>query len=93
MKKNILLIATGAMLFGSCVTFGKYEALESNHTQLRRDFNAVQGELNDLREENAELQRQNQSLNSEIVDLNERQQTGRIEQSVASRDSQHETGV
>ena len=71
MKKNILLIATGAMLFGSCVTFGKYEALESNHTQLRRDFNAVQGELNDLREENAELQRQNQSLNSEIVDLND----------------------
>ena len=51
MKKNILLIATGAMLFGSCVTFGKYEALESNHTQLRRDFNAVQGELNAVRDE------------------------------------------
>ncbi|MBP5516481.1 MAG: OmpA family protein [Bacteroidales bacterium] len=69
MKKQIALIGMSALLFGSCVTLGKYEALESKNTQLRREFNATQGELNDLREENAELQRQNQSLNAEIVEL------------------------
>lgn len=71
MKKQIFFIAMTAVLFSSCVTLGKYEALESKNTQLRRDYNATQGELNDLREENAELQRQNQSLSSEIVDLND----------------------
>ncbi len=69
MKKQFFLLAMGTLLFSSCVTLGKYEALESKNTQLRRDYNAVQGELNDLREENAELQRQNQSLGAEIVDL------------------------
>jgi len=69
MKKSILLICLGALTCSSCVTLGKYELLESKNSQLRKEFNATQSELNDLRDENAELQRQNQSLSAEIVDL------------------------
>ncbi|MCR4829411.1 MAG: OmpA family protein [Bacteroidales bacterium] len=65
------LFASGLalLLFSSCVTLGKYEALETKEAQLRRQYNATVYELNDLKEENAELQRQNQSLGAEIVDL------------------------
>jgi len=69
MKKNILFIGIAAVLFSSCVTLGKYEALESKNAQLRREFNTSQSELSDLRDENANLQRQNQSLSAEITDL------------------------
>lgn len=69
MKKNVLLIGIAAVLFSSCVTLGKYEALESKNAQLRREFNTSQSELSDLRDENANLQRQNQSLSAEITDL------------------------
>lgn len=57
------------LLFSSCVTLGKYEALESKEAQLRRQYNATVYELNDLKEENAELQRQNQSLGTEVMEL------------------------
>ena len=69
MKRSIVTIAVGAVLFSSCVTLGKYEALESKNAQLRREFNTTQSELSDLRDENANLQRQNQSLSTEITDL------------------------
>lgn len=69
MKRSILLIGFTAVMFSSCVTLGKYEALETKNAQLRRDFNASQSELGDLRDENANLQRQNQSLNTQITDL------------------------
>lgn len=58
-----------AALFSSCVTLGKYEALESRNAQLRREYNTSQSELSDLRDENANLQRQNQSLSAEITEL------------------------
>lgn len=58
-----------AALFSSCVTLGKYEALESKNAQLRREYNTSQSELSDLRDENANLQRQNQSLSAEITNL------------------------
>lgn len=75
MKKYFIFTILGATLFSSCVTLGKYEALESKNAQIRRDYNASQSEIADLRDENAELQRQNQSLNTEIVDLKDIQNT------------------
>ncbi|MBO4307340.1 MAG: OmpA family protein [Bacteroidales bacterium] len=72
MKKRFLIVGLGAILFGSCVPLGKYEAIEYKNTQLRRELNTAQGELNDLKEENAERNRQIQSLETEIVDLNDR---------------------
>ena len=71
MKKSIILIGLSALCMTSCVTLGKYEALESRNAQLRREFNTSQSELSDLRDENADLQRQNQSLNTQITDLND----------------------
>lgn len=71
MKKHFPIIALSALCFSSCVTLGKYEAIESRNAQLRREFNTAQSELADLRDENANLQRQNQSLNTQITDLND----------------------
>ena len=69
MKKSVILMGLSAALFSSCVTLGKYEALESKNAQLRREYNTSQSELSDLRDENANLQRQNQSLSAEITEL------------------------
>ncbi len=44
------MIGVSAVLFSSCVTLGKYEALESKNAQLRRDYNTTQSELSDLRD-------------------------------------------
>ena len=82
MKKHIVLIGMSALMLSSCVTLGKYEALESKNAQLRREFNTSQSELSDLRDENAELQRQNQSLNTTITDLND--QRNKQNDSIAS---------
>ena len=71
MKKSLIVVGLSALCFSSCVTLGKYEALESRNVQLRREFNTAQSELSDLRDENANLQRQNQSLNTQITDLND----------------------
>lgn len=71
MNKNIIIISLAALCMSSCVTLGKYEALESRNAQLRREYNTSQSELSDLRDENANLQRQNQSLNTQITDLND----------------------
>lgn len=71
MKKSLILVGLSALCMSSCVTLGKYEALESRNAQLRREFNTTQSELSDLRDENANLQRQNQSLNTQITDLND----------------------
>ena len=72
MKKHIILVAFAALTLSSCVTLGKYEALESKNAQMRREYNTAQSELSDLRDENANLQRQTQSLNTEITDLSDR---------------------
>lgn len=69
MKKTILFVALGTLAITSCVTLDKYEAIEAKNAQLRRDYNSVQSELSDLRDENAELQWQNQSLNTQLVDM------------------------
>lgn len=69
MKRSLILIAVASVAMTSCVTYGRYQALESSEQQLRKEINSTKNELSDLRDENAELQRQNQSLNTEIVDL------------------------
>jgi len=71
MKRQLILIGLAALSFSSCVTLGKYEALESKNAQLRREYNNSQSELSDMRDENANLQRQNQSLSTQITDLND----------------------
>ena len=67
----LTIIALASLCLSSCVTLGKYEAIESRNAQLRREYNTAQSELADLRDENANLQRQNQSLNTQITDLSD----------------------
>ena len=69
--KRLTFVLAIPLLFSSCVTLGKYEALENKNAQLRREFNTSQSELSDLRDENANLQRQNQALSTQITDLND----------------------
>lgn len=71
MKKNVfLMIGVGVMLCSGCVTLGKYEALESTNSHIRKEWNMTKQELSELQEELAEMQRQNQALNTDITDLN-----------------------
>lgn len=69
--KRLTFVLAIPLFFSSCVTLGKYEALENKNAQLRREFNTSQSELSDLRDENANLQRQNQALSTQITDLND----------------------
>ena len=70
MKKILVLASAAAVLSTSCVTLGKYEALESTNNHIKKEWNMTKQELSEMKEENAELQRQNQALNTDITDLN-----------------------
>lgn len=70
MKKIFVAASLSAVLASSCVTLGKYEALESTNNKIKKEWNMTKQELSEMKEENAELQRQNQSLNTDITDLN-----------------------
>lgn len=70
MKKAVLILAIGSVLLSGCVTLGKYEALESTNSHIRKEWNMTKQELSELQEEAAELQRQNQALNTDVTDLN-----------------------
>lgn len=69
MKKNIILIATAALTLSSCVTLGKYEALEATNNKIKKEHNVTRQELLDLKEEYSTLQRQFQSQSTEYADL------------------------
>lgn len=64
------MASAAAVLTSSCVTLGKYEALESANNHMKKEWNMTKQELSEMKDENAELQRQNQSLNTDITDLN-----------------------
>lgn len=73
MKTKFYLIAMSALLFSSCVTLGKYEALEASNTKLRRDFNSTKDELSEANDLNSRLQQENQQLNSRMEELSANQ--------------------
>lgn len=70
MKKIAIFASLAAVMFTSCVTLGKYEALESTNNHIRKEWNMTKQELAEMKDENAELQRQNQALNTDVTDLN-----------------------
>ena len=70
MKKNIFLAILLAGVCTSCVTLGKYEALEAVNNQMKKEHNVTKQELLEMREENSELLRQNQTLVAQVNDLN-----------------------
>lgn len=68
-KTTFLFVSLVALTLSSCVTLGKYEALEATNNKLRKEHNVTRQELLDLKEEHATLQRQFQSQSTELADL------------------------
>lgn len=70
MKKSILIVAMSLSLLtlSSCVTMKEYESLQSQYTQATKGWNVTKQELQELREENAELVRQNQAMQVATAD-------------------------
>ena len=71
MKKSFIFAGLISASLASCVTLGKYEALEATNNQIKKEHNITKQELIEMREENSELLRQNQSLTSRVKDLSE----------------------
>lgn len=72
MRRFYVIFGLGALLSTSCVTMGKYEALESKNSQIKKEWNLTKKELREMKEENAELLRQNQSLNADMQEMSAR---------------------
>ena len=70
MKRTLILIGLCASLCTSCVTLGKYEALEASNNMLKKEHNVTRQELQDMKDEYASLQRQFQTQTAEMTDLN-----------------------
>lgn len=67
----LIIAAALALACSSCVTLGKYEALEATNNQIKKEHNVTKQELLEMREENSELLRQNQSLIAQVKDLDD----------------------
>lgn len=69
MKKTLLILGLGATMLSSCVTLGKYEALEATNNQIRKEHYVTRQELLDLQEEYSTLQRQYQQQSTDLADM------------------------
>ncbi|MBP5540869.1 MAG: OmpA family protein [Bacteroidales bacterium] len=77
MKKTptfLVLSSTFLLLLSSCVSMKEYEKLQSQYNQATKSHNVTKQELQELREENAELVRQNQNMTTTLNDLAAEQQ-------------------
>lgn len=70
MKKIFFACFLFSVSLVSCVSMGKFEALDSKYLQATKDLGLMRSELDEMRNENAELLRQNQSLTNRVTDLN-----------------------
>ena len=66
---SIFMLSMVTLLFSSCVTLREYESLQSQYSQAVKGWNLSKQELQELREENAELVRQGQSMTVAMSDL------------------------
>jgi len=85
MKKTLPLLVFSLYLlvsFSSCVSMKEYEKLQSQYNQATRSQNLTRQELQEVREENAELVRQNQNMTTTLNDLAAEQQ--RCKETVAT---------
>ena len=73
-KRFGLLMIGAATLCTSCVSMREYESLQSLYSQANKSQMLAQQELQELREENAELVRQNQAMTMSLNDLAEAKQ-------------------
>ena len=69
MKTSIFCLLATALVATSCVSLGKYEAMESTSKRYQRELLNAQKELSQMKNENADLVRQNQSLTVSMGEL------------------------
>lgn len=69
MKKSIIILSLSSLCMASCVSMKEYEALQSQYNQASKSSALAKQELQELREENAELVRQNQAMTMSLSDL------------------------
>ena len=77
MKKTLPILALSAsVLFfaTSCVSMKEYEKLQAQYNQANKNLTLSKQEMQEVREENAELVRQNQNMTATLNDLNSEQQ-------------------
>lgn len=70
-KSTFFCVVLAAVGLASCVSMRDYEALQSQYSQANKGWNVTKQELQELREENAELVRQNQAMTAEAGDMAE----------------------
>lgn len=76
-QKHLLFLALASTaLLGSCVSLGKYEALESSSRRYQKELLTTQQELTQMKDENADLIRQNQALTMSLGELTNAKQSG-----------------
>lgn len=63
------VFSVGILLFSSCVSMREYESLQSQYSQAIKGWNISKQELQELREENAELVRQGQAMTVSLSDM------------------------
>ncbi|MBR1833952.1 MAG: OmpA family protein [Bacteroidales bacterium] len=63
------IMVLAATLFSSCVSMREYESLQSQYSQAVKGWNLSKQELQELREENAELVRQGQAMTVTLSDM------------------------
>lgn len=64
-----IVAAMASTLFASCVSMREYESLQSQYSQAMKGWNLSKQELQELREENAELVRQGQAMTVAMSDM------------------------
>lgn len=69
MKISTLLMLSVAVMATSCVSLGKYEAMESSSKRYQKELLNAQQELSQMKDEHAELIRQNQALTVSMGEL------------------------
>lgn len=65
MKKNMLFVASAALIFTSCVSSKKFKAEQANYSQLETRFNTVTKNLNDCNTDKENLSKKINGLESD----------------------------
>lgn len=77
MKKTLPFLVVSSsliLLCTSCVSMKEYEKLQAQYNQANKNLTLSKQEMQEVREENAELVRQNQNMTATLNDLNSEQQ-------------------
>ncbi|MBR1792606.1 MAG: OmpA family protein [Bacteroidales bacterium] len=69
MKASNILIGCFVLMASSCVSLGKYEALDTSNKRTLKELATARQELSQMKDENADLVRQNQTLTMSLGEI------------------------